>query len=363
MRVLQLRLRNFRNYDEMILGAEHPLPNGLIAITGQNGFGKTNLVEALAFLSLAGSFRGSPSEAMVKRGSTSAVVRGEIEDGSRQTWIEAEIQASGRNRVLVNRQKATRRQTLEALSVSIFAPSDLDVIQDGPQGRREVIDDAIVALHPPHESIRSRLDRVLRQRNALLKSARGTLDESASVTLEVWDSQLAELGDRWARLRIDLIERVYPGLCAAYREISKSEAEVSMRYQSSWQPTGLGPALKQARVEEVRRGVTLVGPHRDDIDFGLNGLPARNHASQGEQRSLAIALRLAIHRSITDEMGTPPVLVLDDVLSELDPYRREALVRGIPEGQIFLTSAGDMPTEVKPQLHVVLNERGMVSVL
>ena len=98
-------------------------------------------------------------------------------------------------------------------------------------------------------------------------------------------------------------------------------------------------------------------------EIGLNGLPARNHASQGEQRSLAIALRLAIHRSITDEMGTPPVLVLDDVLSELDPYRREALVRGIPEGQIFLTSAGDMPTEVKPQLHVVLNERGMVSVL
>jgi DNA replication and repair protein RecF len=363
MHLRQLRLRNFRGYSELVLHPDEGLPDGLIAISGPNGFGKTNLVEAVAFLSRVASFRGAPNEALVRRGEESAVIRAEIVDGERVGWIEIEIQRSGRTRVLVNRQRATRRQTLEALPMTVFSPADLDLVQGPPSERRDAIDDAVVALEPRHERLRSQLERVLRQRNALLRSCKGRLDESAALTLEVWDNQLIEAAHRWGDLRLETLDLLRPFVRDAYRAIASSEVAVGMDLSSEWRADGLAAFLERGRNEEIRRGTTLWGPHRDDVVFTLDGLTARTHASQGEQRSLAIAFRLAVHVALTEQLGSPPVLILDDVLSELDPRRRESLIANMPMGQVMLTSAGDVPDSIDPALTVTLVGRAEVAPL
>ena len=361
MRLLQLRLRNFRNYSELVLHPEGGLPDGLIAITGPNGFGKTNLVEAVTYLGKVASFRGAPNEALVRAEEPSAVLRGEVLDGERASWIEIEIQRSGRTQVLVNRQKATRRTTLETLPITVFSPADLDLVQGGPAARRDALDDAVCALSPQHEPTRAKLEKVLRQRNALLRSCKGRLDESAALTLDVWDAQFVDLSQRWWNLRAETLELIRPYVRSAYRAIADSSIPVELEYRSEWTDRGLVDLWNTGRQEELRRGSTLWGPHRDDIAFNLDGLLARNHASQGEQRSLAIAFRLAVHVAMTEAIGSPPLLILDDVLSELDPARRTALIHNVPQGQVLLTSAGDVPESVNQALRCVLSARGEVS--
>jgi DNA replication and repair protein RecF len=212
-----------------------------------------------------------------------------------------------------------------------------------------------VALHVRNDRLRSDLDRVLRQRNALLKQCIGGrgFDESAAFTLDVWDAKLTEAGEALAHARVELVAKLGPALTAAYAAVASlapDEVRVGVVYDAPWMADGLAAALAAARKDELRRGVTLVGPQRDDLVLSIGGLPARTHASQGEQRSLALALRLAAHAVVTDATGTAPVLLLDDEFSELDPGRSDALLASLPAGQTIITSASGLPPGAQPDL-------------
>jgi DNA replication and repair protein RecF len=355
VRIGRLWLTDFRNYAD----ADVPLAAGLTAVVGGNGEGKTNLLEAVGFLATLSSFRGAPVEALVRLGAERAVVRAEGERDGRRLLVEAELAGTGtgldrrgvRTRVQVNRQRLSRaRDLLGALRVTVFSPDDLVLVKGGPGERRRLLDDALVALSPRNDAVRSDVDRVLRQRNALLRQAGGRLSPDIASTLDVWDAKLVQHGEALARARVDLVARLEPELGKAYDQVASAAADVQVAYEAPWMAGGLAAALAAARQEEVRRGVSLVGPHRDELVLRLGGLPARTHASQGEQRSLALALRLAAHAVVAEAVATPPVLLLDDVFSELDPDRSAALLAHLPPGQAVLTTAGPLPAEARPEL-------------
>ena len=354
MLVRRLWLTDFRSYES----AELTLADGVTAILGSNGQGKTNLLEALGYLATLDSFRGAPLDAMIRSGASTAVIRAEGATDARELLLEAELAAAGRSRAYVNRQRLQRsRDLLGVLRVSVFSPDDLDLVKGGPAGRRRFLDDTLVSLHPRYDQLRSDVERVLRQRNTLLKQCAGgaRFDDSAAFTLDVWDTKLAEAGEALAQARRDLVERLGPVLREAYGAVAGLEkADIDAVYDAPWLEEGLAAALAAARRNELRRGVTLVGPHRDELDLRIAGLPSRTHASQGEQRSLALALRLAAHDVVTAETGTPPVLLLDDVFSELDPERSDALLQHLPAGQTVLTSAAGLPPRAQPDkiLHI-----------
>lgn len=349
MQVEHLWLTDYRSYPTLDL----TLSPGLTAVLGRNGQGKTNLLEAVAWLATMSSFRGAPTEALVRRGAERAIVRAEIDDAGRRTRIEAELALNGRNRVLINGSRPARsRDLLGHLRVTVFTPDDLALVKGGPAERRRLLDDALVALHVRHDRMRSDYERVLRHRNALLKQLGGRLSPEAATTLEVWDAKLVDAGERLGAARAELVEELRPGLQEAYVTLAPHTAQVGARYESSWRDQGLAAALAAARSEELRRGQTLVGPHRDDLVLEIDGLPARTHRSQGEQRSLALALRLAIHRHVEARTGSTPVLLLDDVFSELDEHRASALLASLPAVQTLLTSASGLPPGTKPELVV-----------
>jgi DNA replication and repair protein RecF len=343
-----LWVTDFRNYEQ----AELTMPPGLTVVVGANGEGKTNLLEAVAFLTTLDSFRGVPNEALVRDGCSQAVVRGEGRRAGRELLVEAEIVPSGRGRVSVNKQRVRRASDLlEALRVTVFSPDDLELVKGGPAGRRRYLDDTLVALHPRHDALRRDLERILRQRTALLRQSGGRLTPDVATTLEVWDAKLAVVGEALATARAGLVARLEPALAKAYGDLAASGASVTAAYEAPWREAGLAAALAAARHEELRRGVCVVGPHRDELRLTLAGMPARTHASQGEQRSLALALRLAAHRLVAETLDEVPVLLLDDVFSELDPGRSEALLHHLQlgsfghaaGGQAVLTTAGHIP--------------------
>ncbi|MCU1394234.1 MAG: recF [Ilumatobacteraceae bacterium] len=347
MLVRSLQLVDFRNYAEASLQFE----SGTTAVLGDNGQGKTNLAEALAYLATLDSFRGAPTEALVRVGAESAIIRAEVRhDDGRELLIEAEISRSGRNRVLVNRQRLARtRELLGVLRVSVFAPDDLALVKGGPGERRRWMDDSLVALAVKHDALRLEIDRILKQRNSLLKQAGGRINDEVAVTLDVWDAKLAQSGEQLGHARATLVARVTPMIVEAYEQLAGVATAIEMIYEPAWRRTGLLNALAAARVDDVRRQSSTVGPQRDDVELAINGMPARTHASQGEQRTLALAVRLATHRLVADKVGSPPILVLDDVLSELDPSRASALLAHLPVGQVIITSASELPPDAVPQ--------------
>jgi DNA replication and repair protein RecF len=342
-----LELVGFRNY----ISASFELTSGITAIVGDNGQGKTNVAEALSYLATLDSFRGAPTDALIQVGTDQAVIRADVvhPDG-RELLIEAEINRTGRNRVLVNKQKMVRtRDLLGVLRVTVFSPDDLELIKGGPGERRRFLDDLLVALHPKHDAMRADLDRILRQRNTLLKQTGGRLSDEVAFTLDVWDAKLTEVGEALGAARAHLVHLLQPQVAQAYADLAVAPTPVGLTYDPPWRTSGLAAALAAARQDEVRRQISLVGPHRDELDLSINGLPARTHASQGEQRTLALALRLAGHRLVTERVDSPPVLILDDVLSELDASRSGALLDNLPAGQVVLTTAGTLPAQATPQ--------------
>jgi DNA replication and repair protein RecF len=347
----QLWLTDFRNFSSAELA---PAPAGLTVVTGRNGEGKTNLLEAVGYLATLRSFRGAPADAMVRVGAECAVVRAEAERDRRHLLIEAELRPGGRDRAQVNRQPLRRaRDLVGVLDVTVFAPDDLALVKGAPQGRRDYLDDLLVALAPRHDVLRSDVERIVRQRNALLKQAGATSRPGADVvaTLDVWDRQLAERGEALAAAREQVVCDLGPQVTAGYDRVATRPADVQLRYQRSW-PGPLADALRATRAEDLRRGVTTVGPHRDDLVLTVSELPSRTHTSQGEQRSLALALRLAGHTLVAAKAGTSPVLLLDDVFSELDRQRADALLDALPAGQRLLTTAGAVPSAARPELVV-----------
>jgi DNA replication and repair protein RecF len=344
--IRRLWLTDFRNYES----ADVSFASGCTAVMGANGQGKTNLVESMSYLATLGSFRGVTSDAMVRSGAEHAVVRAMVEhDDGREMLIEAEIPRKGRHRVQVNRQRLARtHDLLGALRVSVFSPDDLVLLKGSPSERRNFLDETLVAINPAIASLLSDLDRILRQRAALLKQMGGRVSTDTELTLDVWDDKLASTGEAVASARADLVDLLSPRVTEAYHALSQRTEPVTVTYQPDWRVTGLAASLATARSDDVRRQVNSVGPHRDDIEVVLDDLPARSHASQGEQRTLALALKLAAHRLVTERHGESPVLVLDDVLSELDPVRSAALLANLPPGQILLTTASALPSGATP---------------
>ena len=354
MIVRRLSLTDFRSYTSATL----ELDDGLTVVTGDNGQGKTNLVEAIAWLATLESFRGAPPEALVRSGADRAILRADIvhADG-REILVEAELPRVGRHRVQVNRQRLVRaRDLLGFMQVSVFSPDDLALVKGAPGERRRFLDATLVALHLKHDALRTDLERILRQRNTLLKQAGGRLTTEIELTLDVWDAKLSATGEALGAARADLVADLEPLVGKAYADIAGDPSEVRLRYEPPWRTTGLAAALAGSRAEDLRRQLTLVGPHRDELDIGLAGLPARTHASQGEQRCVAFALRLAAHISMTERLGSPPLLLLDDVFSELDPDRAHALVSHLPAAQVVVTTAGPLPPGAAPTRTVVVRE-------
>lgn len=357
MIVTRLELVDFRNYVEASFQFHH----GITAIVGLNGQGKTNLAEALAYLASLDSFRGAPTGALIRVGAQTAVVRATVlhPDG-RELLVELELSRHGRTRVQVNKQKLGRsRELLGVMRVTVFSPDDLALVKGSPQERRRFMDDTLVALALKYGALRLELDRIVKQRNTLLKQAAGRLTDELDVTLDVWDAKFAQVGDQFGHARAVLIARLSPMVAEAYEQLADRPSVVDLRYEPAWRAQGFVTALAAARGDDVRRGVSTVGPHRDDVELFIGGLPARTHAPQGEQRTLALALRLAGHRMVAEKAGSSPVLVLDDVLSELDPRRSAALLTHLPPGQVVLTTAGVLPAAAHPDA-IVRIESGAV---
>ncbi len=358
MFVERLELVDFRNYHN----ASFTFSNGVTAVIGRNAQGKTNLAEALGFLATLDSFRRAPTIALVREGAEAAFVRATIrhEDG-REVLVEVHIPRNGRTSVLINKQKLARtRDLLGVLRVTVFSPDDLELVKGAPAERRHFVDDVLVNLALKNDALRLELDRVLRQRNTLLRQANGRLTDDIGFTLDVWDEKLAGFGMEIGHERATVIAQLQPLVEDAYRRLAGDSISIRLQYEPQWRRVGLSAALKAARADDIRRGVSTVGPHRDDIDFFIGALPARTHASQGEMRCLALSLRLAAHELIAGRSGMTPLLILDDVLSELDPRRCAALLGALPAGQVVLTTASVLPDSARPDA-VVTIEGGCIA--
>lgn len=360
MHVSQLSLRDFRSYRE----ADVALSAGVTAFTGANGQGKTNLVEAVEYVATGGSHRTATDLPLVRTGVGSAVVRVVVQRAGREALVEVEINPGRSNRARVNRAPVPRaREALGIVRAVVFAPTDLALVKGDPGERRRFLDDLLVALRPKTAGLRADFDRVLRQRNSLLKTARATGGRgTASATLDVWDSQLARTGAELTTARLALVDQLAPHVARHYAGVAGAGAgsePVASTYLPSWQipPEGAASAeltagllaqLLARRSEEIDRGLTLVGPHRDDLELRLGGTPARGYASHGESWSLALALRLAAFDLLRAD-GDDPVLVLDDVFAELDQTRRARLA-GLVGGaeQVLVTAAveADLPVDL-----------------
>ena len=339
-----LSIENFRNHRATKISFDP----GLTLVVGPNGHGKTNLLEALAMLDGSGSFRGATAETLVRAGSQRAYVRAEILRRGRSSLVEMEIPAAGRSRAQVNGQRVQTLRDLAGVVASVvFCPADLAIPAGGPSMRRALADEVLVSTDREFRAVRADLERILRQRNNLLKQAGQRPDSEALNTLDVWDAQFVAAGELVARQRAALTSALAPAAQEAYHRLAGTDARLELSYVTSWTGDSLAAALECARTDDLRRGTTSVGPHRDEMEITLDGLPARTHASQGEQRSIALSLRLAQHHYTAGRLGTVPVVLLDDVFSELDEGRARRLVDCLPEAQTVVTSAtGHVPAGI-----------------
>jgi DNA replication and repair protein RecF len=369
MFVDHLQLSDFRSYESVDLALE----SGVTTFVGANGQGKTNLVEAIEYLSTMSSHRVASEVPLVRSGAARAVVRARVQaglDDPRQLTLELEINPGRANRAKLNRAPLrSAREIIGVVRTVVFSPVDIAIVKGDPSERRRFIDDLIVARWPRLAGVRADYERVLRQRNTLLKSLGGRREGQplgdAAATLDVWDIHLAQAGGELLEARLTTLADLAPHVSKAYADIAPTNNDAAAEYRASVdldfpQPAEDGPVpgalrsslsaalaagMTQRRAEEIQRGVSLVGPHRDDIALSLGMLPAKGYASHGESWSFALALRLGSFHLLRAD-GVEPVLVLDDVFAELDSIRRERLASGVRMAeQVLVTAAvgADVP--------------------
>ncbi|MFT3876416.1 MAG: DNA replication/repair protein RecF [Propioniciclava sp.] len=389
MFVTHLSLADFRSWPF----AELEFEPGVTTLTGRNGQGKTNLIEAVEYLGTLGSHRVGSEAPLIRHGSPRAIVRARVQaglDDPRCLTLEVELRSGQANRALLNRGPLKRpRDLLGALRVVLFSPEDLRLVKGDPADRRRFVDELITQRWPRLAGVRADYDRVLRQRSMLLKSwsGRRSLDEASEATLAVWDDSLAQLGAELVQARLLTLEAMAPFVADAYRAIAPTNNEASVAYKSSSlgmnpdaaasgeaEASGTAPLLAddsrvsvdelagrlrarmaERRREELARGVTLVGPHRDDLVLTLGELPAKGYASHGESWSFALALKLGAYELLRSD-GVEPVLILDDVFAELDEVRRARLAGRIADAeQVLITAAvaSDVPASLAGRRYVI----------
>ena len=380
-----LSLTDFRSYAQVDLA----LTPGVTVLVGFNGIGKTNLMEAIGYLATLSSHRVSSDAPLLRFGTDRALVRARLVRGGQITVLELEINAGRANRGRINRSNPVRaRDLLGICQTVLFAPEDLALVKGDPSNRRRFLDELLASLVPHHAATRSDYDRVLKQRNALLKSARaGRLTAAHEATLDVWDQHMAKAGAELLHARLELVERLRPHLARAYAELTDASKPADAIYRSTLQDqvdddggtplqanvTGAAAAsatedlkflsvqqlteryiraFAESRRKELERGISLVGTHRDELDLVLGQAPAKGYASHGETWSMCLSLRLASYYVLMDDSrtgGSAPILILDDVFAELDVQRRRklaAIVSGAE--QVLVTAAvdADIPEEL-----------------
>jgi len=378
--VTHLNLTDFRNYESLDVEL-HP---GANLFVGSNGQGKTNLVEALGYLSTLGSHRVSVDHAMIRQGQDSAIIRARLSHSERELLAEVQLNRTGANRAQVNRSPIKTRELPRYFSSVLFAPEDLALVRGEPSGRRRFLDELLILRTPRMSGVIADYERVLRQRNTLLKSARNARGDLG--TLDIWDERLITFGSEIIAARSALVDELSPEVTAAYSSIAGADHAARLsNYLSIFATsadeeivdataTRAGPlevdavavgfraALARLRRSELDRGVTLAGPHRDDLVLELNTLPARGYASHGESWSFALALKLASAAVLRRESSAgDPVLILDDVFAELDEARRGRLASAVGDfEQVLITAAvfDDVPVELAT--HVVRIRAGRV---
>jgi DNA replication and repair protein RecF len=351
--ITRLALTDFRCY----ASADLSLAPGVSTFMGSNGQGKTNLLEAAAYVATLGSHRVASDAPLIRRGAPRAILRAAMTSQARDSLVEIEVNPGRANRVRLNRVPMPRpREVLGTLRCVLFAPEDLTMVKGDPDQRRRYLDDLLVATAPRYAGTRADYERVLRQRTALLKSARARGGGTPSA-LDAWDDQLVRMGAELTAGRLELVTSIRPLVAKAYAAVSGEDGAVGMTYRQPFggkdEPAaglaqlqeGLRQALSAARMAELDRGVCLVGPHRDELELRIGELPTRGYASHGESWSMALALRLAAYELLRSD-GEDPVLMLDDVFAELDTGRRERLATLVGDAeQVLVTAAvtADVP--------------------
>jgi len=374
--VRHLQVSDFRSWEH----ADLELTPGANVLIGQNGQGKTNLVEAIGYTATLGSHRVAVDLPLIRNGCARAIVRTAVVNAGRELTIELEITAGKANRARVNRAPVPKtRDVLGILRTVLFAPEDLALVRGDPSERRRFLDDLLVLRAPRYAGVRADYERVLRQRNALLKSsvhARRAGSKGDIGTLDVWDGHLARHGAELLAARLDLVADLADHVTAAYAGVAPESRPALIRYRSGIAESfpaeygmpgsradievlvdALLAAMAAARDHELERGVSLVGPHRDELELSLADLAAKGYASHGESWSFALALRLASYELLRAD-GNEPVLVLDDVFAELDRRRRERLADVAAHAEQVLVTAAveeDVPAELAGARYVVSN--------
>jgi DNA replication and repair protein RecF len=389
LHVRHLSVADFRSYTS----ADLALAPGITTLVGLNGQGKTNLVEAIGYLATLSSHRVATDQPLVRFGAGQAVIRGAVSRDGRESLVEIEINPGRANRARLNRSPMQRpREVLGTLRTVLFAPEDLALVKGDPSERRRFLDELLVSRQPRWAGVRADYDKILKQRNALLKSAQPLLrkgsrrrprpgdepgDEaraSALHTLDIWNDHLATVGSQLLYARLRLLRDLGPYLGKAYDEVSAGQSDARVSYRASLREelsasvaAGEVPELAAPRDEllatldavrerEIERGVSLAGPHRDDLVLSLGELPAKGYASHGESWSFALGLKLAAYQLLRHDLGEDPVLILDDVFAELDTGRRERLAAMVADcEQVLITAAvdADVPTSLVGQRYTV----------
>jgi len=368
----RLALNDFRSYTELVVD----LTPGVTTFSGLNGEGKTNLVEGIGYLATLGSHRVATDAPLVRRGAERAILRARVTAAAGDALVEIELNPGKANRVRLNRAPLPRpREILGIIRTVLFAPEDLALVKGDPGERRRFLDDLLVATAPRYAAVRADYERVVKQRTALLKSAgakghlRGPAREAMTATLDAWDGQLARAAAPLLAGRLRLVDALRPHVVAAYTEVSgggsagslgddpprPAKESAGIVYRATVETTtgdleeALLKAVAEVRSSELDRGVCLVGPHRDELELSIGGLPARGYASHGESWSMALALRLASFELLRDG-SEDPVLILDDVFAELDAGRRDrlaAMVAGAEQVLITAAVTDDVPERLR----------------